>query len=65
MICLCEGWELYQCKTVADVPIKLVQIWIALVGKFVLSAKILTLWLPFDVLWGGSNESTQQFAMFV
>ena len=43
MICLCQGWELYQCKMVADVSIKLVQTLIALAGKFVLRAKILTL----------------------
>ena len=36
-----------------------------LAGKFVLSAKILTLWLPFDVLWGGSMDLLNQLACFI
>ena len=36
-----------------------------LVGKFVLSAKILTLWLPFDVLWGRSTDLLNQLAYLI
>ena len=36
-----------------------------LAGKLVLCAKILTLWLPFDVLWGGSMDLLNQLACLI
>ena len=36
-----------------------------LVEKFVLSAKFLTLWLPFDLLWGGSMDLLNQLACLI
>ena len=59
MICLCEGWELYQCKTVADVPIKLVKNWIVVL-KIASGADNFckaSLWLCFQQLLSGVQIS--------